>query len=128
MQLIINYFLVGIPEINIKGAGLSTLFGYLFILRFSFYFLFKETKVTPNINNIFLKPIAASCIFGVSLTIFKFIFSKFLNNLFTLIFSLLLSLFLYFISLIYLKVINLKDVKNSKLMKKVQSFFGIAKM
>ena len=128
IKIIINYFLVGIPEINIKGAGFSTFFGYLFILIFSFYFLFKETKVTPNINNIFLKPIAASCIFGVSLTIFKFIFSKFLNNLFTLIFSLLLSLFLYFISLIYLKVINLKDVKNSKLMKKVQSFFGIAKM
>ena len=125
IKIIINYLLVGIPEINIKGAGFSTFFGYLFILVFSFYFLFKETKVVPDVNNIFFKPITASCIFGISLTIFKFLFSTFLNNLFTLVFSLIFSSFLYFISLIYLKVINLKDIKNYKLVKKVLSFFSI---
>ena len=113
------------PEINIKGAGFSTFFGYLFILVFSFYFLFKETKVVPDVNNIFFKPITASCIFGISLTIFKFLFSTFLNNLFTLVFSLTISLISYFTLLIYLKIINWKYIKNSKLVKKILPMFSV---
>lgn len=60
IKLVLNYTLVGIPEINVMGAGTGTLVCYLFITVFSLYFLCRETKVTPNFVVIFLKPLLAS--------------------------------------------------------------------
>ena len=62
IKLILNYTLVGIPEINVMGAGVGTLVCYIFIMIFSLYFLCRETKITLNFVNIFLKPILASVI------------------------------------------------------------------
>lgn len=60
IKLILNYTLVGIPTINVMGAGTGTLVCYLFITVFSLYFLCRETKVVPNFIVIFVKPLLAS--------------------------------------------------------------------
>lgn len=124
IKIISNYIFVGIPQINITGAGISTFLGYLFIFIFSIYFVFKETKVKPDYWGVFFKPITANCVFGITLTILKFTLSTFMNNLLTTAFSLLISLILYFMALIYLKVINPKDIKSSKPYKKVASLLS----
>jgi stage V sporulation protein B len=62
IKLVLNYTLVGIPEINVMGAGTGTLVCYLFIMVFSLYFLCKETKITPNLIGVFLKPLLSSVI------------------------------------------------------------------
>ncbi len=60
IKLVLNYTLVGIPEINVMGAGTGTLVCYLFIFVFSLYFLCRVTKITPNFIAIFVKPLIAS--------------------------------------------------------------------
>lgn len=60
IKVVLNYTLVGIPEINVMGAGTGTLVCYLLITVFALYFLCRETKVTPNLVVIFLKPLLAS--------------------------------------------------------------------
>lgn len=62
IKLVLNYTLVGIPEINVMGAGTGTLVCYIFIMVFSLYFLCRETKITPNFIGIFLKPLLSSVI------------------------------------------------------------------
>lgn len=62
IKLVLNYTLVGIPEINVMGAGTGTLVCYLFITVFSLFFLCRETKIVPNFIAIFLKPFLASAI------------------------------------------------------------------
>jgi stage V sporulation protein B len=60
IKLALNYTLVGIPEINVMGAGTGTLVCYMCITVFSLYFLCRETKIVPNFVAIFLKPLLAS--------------------------------------------------------------------
>ena len=67
IKIIVNYSLVGIPQINIQGAGIGTTVGYAFILIVAMYFLFKETKIMPNLRNTLLKPFLASLICGAFL-------------------------------------------------------------
>lgn len=62
IKLVLNYTLVGIPQINVMGAGTGTLVCYLFITVFSLYFLCRETKIVPNFIAIFVKPLLASVI------------------------------------------------------------------
>ncbi len=62
IKLVLNYTLVGIPEINVLGAGTGTLVCYLCITVFSLYFLCRETRIVPNFMVIFVKPLLASVI------------------------------------------------------------------
>ncbi|XOQ49124.1 MAG: Putative cell division protein YtgP [Eubacteriales bacterium] len=62
IKLVLNYTLVGIPEINVMGAGTGTLVCYIFITVFALHYLCRETKVHLNFVRIFLKPLLASII------------------------------------------------------------------
>jgi stage V sporulation protein B len=62
IKLVLNYTLVGIPEVNVMGAGTGTLVCYICITVFSLYFLCREAKVVPNFIAIFLKPLLASVV------------------------------------------------------------------
>ncbi|MGX8711166.1 MAG: putative polysaccharide biosynthesis protein [bacterium] len=62
IKLVLNYTLVGIPEINVMGAGTGTLVCYIFIMIFALFFLCREAKITINFVSIFLKPLLASIV------------------------------------------------------------------
>ena len=111
IKMITNYVFVGIPKINIGGAGLGTFFGYLFILVVSLYMLIKETHIKLNYSKTFFLPSLASCVFGFSLAVFKYLFGRICNNLLMIIFSLMISLVLYFVLLINLKIVEIKMLK-----------------
>ena len=111
LKIIVNYIFVGIPRINIGGAGLGTFAGYLFILAVSLFMLLKKNHIKLDFSKTFFMPVMVSCLFGISLVIFKFVFVNVFNNFFTVIFSLILSLALYFILLICLKIILPEEIK-----------------
>ena len=60
IKVTLNYVLVGIPRINVLGAGAGTLACYLFITVLAFWSLCRETKIVPDLVSIFLKPLIAS--------------------------------------------------------------------
>ena len=112
IKIIVNYLLVGVPKINIQGAGIGTIVGYTFILIVSVYFLIKETKIIPNFKVTVLKPLLAGIICGVS----AFILNSFLLNIFTriisMIFAVSFAIVIYFFTLFLLKAVTITDIKS----------------
>ncbi|MDR1001900.1 MAG: polysaccharide biosynthesis protein [Oscillospiraceae bacterium] len=66
IKLIMNYTLVGIQDINIKGAPFGSLFCYIFIVVSGFIILLKNTKMKMEIVPMFIKPLIAGLACGVS--------------------------------------------------------------
>ena len=62
IKIVLNYTLVGIPAINIQGAGVGTLVCYVFITFFALFFLCREAHVRPDMVSIFLKPLLSAAI------------------------------------------------------------------
>ena len=80
-KIVMNYFLVGNPEINIMGAPISTLCCYLVIAGLNLSFVWKYSPEKPRYLQIFAKPVIASLLMGVSAWAFYGIFSRALSGL-----------------------------------------------
>ena len=65
VKIVMNYILVGNPEINIHGAPISTLCCYLVIVALNLFFVWKYSPEKPKYLQIFAKPVFASVLMGV---------------------------------------------------------------
>ena len=63
-KIVMNYVLVGNPDINIHGAPISTLCCYMVIVGLNLFFVWKYSPQKPRYVQLFAKPIAASAIMG----------------------------------------------------------------
>ncbi len=59
-----NYILIGVPEMNIKGAVFGTAFFYLVCIIYNYIVLKKETGVKLEIMTVLVKPLIASVLCG----------------------------------------------------------------
>lgn len=66
IKIAVNYILVGIPSVNIKGASVGTFACYLFVFAANLWSLIKYTRVVPNFNKVFIKPLTAAVLCGLS--------------------------------------------------------------
>ncbi len=62
----LNYILIGIPEINIKGAVFGTAFFYLLCIFYNYAVLRKETGVRIDIKTVLVKPVLGAVLCGAS--------------------------------------------------------------
>ncbi len=60
----LNYILIGIPEINIKGAVFGTAFFYLLCIIYNYAVLRKETGVRIDIKTVIVKPLISAVLCG----------------------------------------------------------------
>lgn len=60
----LNYILIGIPEINVKGAVFGTAFFYLLCIFYNYAVLRKETGVRIDIKTVIIKPLIAAALCG----------------------------------------------------------------
>ncbi len=117
IKLVMNFSLIGIPQLNIRGAAFGTLACYMVIFAFSLYFLCRETKVVPNISSVFLKPLVAAALMGAAAWACNGLLGHFLNtaqnsglaSVVTLV-SIVLGGLIYVISLILLRAISKDDI------------------
>ena len=65
-KIVMNYILVGNPDINIHGAPISTLCCYMVIVGLNLFFVWKYSPEKPKYLQIFLKPVAASVLMGAA--------------------------------------------------------------
>ncbi|MDD6022267.1 MAG: polysaccharide biosynthesis C-terminal domain-containing protein [Acutalibacteraceae bacterium] len=63
-KIVLNFVLVGNPNINIKGAPYSSLACYAIIVIYNLVALIRETKVKPDFVSTFLKPLISGAICG----------------------------------------------------------------
>ena len=66
VKIILNFFLIGNPSININGAVWSTVVCYIIMLSINLVALVKVTKIRINILSVFIKPLAAAAACAVA--------------------------------------------------------------
>ena len=64
VKIVMNYVLVGNPDINIHGAPISTLCCYLVISGLNLFFVWKYSPEKPRYLRLFAKPVVASVVMG----------------------------------------------------------------
>lgn len=64
VKIVMNYVLVGNPDINIYGAPISTLCCYGVIVGLNLFFVWKYSPQRPNYLQLFAKPVVASALMG----------------------------------------------------------------
>lgn len=62
----LNYILIGIPNINVKGAVFGTSIFYLWCIFYDYRILKKETGVKIDLKTVLIKPLFASMLCGAS--------------------------------------------------------------
>lgn len=110
IKLVLNYTLVGIPEINVMGAGTGTLVCYLFITVFSLFFLCRETKIVPNFITIFLKPFLASAICVTAAFFVYQLGAKVIPGRIATLFAILSACIIYVMCLLWFKALHKSDI------------------
>lgn len=66
LKIIVNFVLVGVPQINIQGAAFGTLASYLFIFVANLLTLIKVTGVKPTFSKVLIKPFIAALLCGMA--------------------------------------------------------------
>ena len=66
LQIVIDYILVGNPDINIMGSPVGTLSCYMTIALVNLLFLLFKVKSKPNLAKIFIKPVLCTAVMGVA--------------------------------------------------------------
>ena len=66
VKVVMNYILVGNPDINIHGAPVSTLCCYMVIAGLNLFFVWKYSPEKPRYLSIFAKPLVASVLMGAA--------------------------------------------------------------
>lgn len=121
MKIIVNYILVGIPEINIQGANVGSIVCYCFVTVVAMFILCRETKIIPNFVSILIKPLAASIICGIAAYFSEIFFDFFLVQKVATILAVLTAIIVYIIALFLFKAIKREDIlqmpKGNKIVK-----------
>lgn len=65
-KILLNFILIGNPEINIKGAPVSTTVCYVIIFAINLISLLRVTKVKINFVSVYLKPFVSAAACGVT--------------------------------------------------------------
>lgn len=66
IKIVVNFILVGIPEVNILGAPIGTLCCYAYIAIADLFCIVKYSRVVPSMFVTIIKPLAAAVVCGVA--------------------------------------------------------------
>lgn len=125
LKVVVNFLLVGRPEINIKGAPVGTTVCYAYIFFANIFCLLKYSKVRPNFVSSMLKPLVSALACGTA----AFLTARFLsghissNSLITLV-CILVAGVVYLALIFVLRTLSAEDVEGFP---KGKSIAGILK-
>jgi stage V sporulation protein B len=111
VKLIVNYILVGIPEINIMGAAIGTLICYVLIMVTSLVFLFRITSFSPDYISVFIKPLASGLLCAGAAVGSAYIFDMFMPQRLSVIPAIAVGATVYAAALILLRAISEEDLE-----------------
>lgn len=111
MKILLNYVLVGIPVINIQGAGAGTIFCYGFVTIASLYYLSKETKIKFDLMSVLIKPLLAGTICAVAAYVSQSLMAHVIRAKLATALAIIIAAVVYLISLILLRALTAADIK-----------------
>ena len=120
VKIILNYILVGNPEINIHGAPISTLCCYMVIAGLNLFFVWVYSPQKPRYMQLFAKPVLASVLMGgAAWAVYGFLnrmlesgHSAYGANAIATLGAILIGVIVYFILVIALRILRAEDVKS----------------
>lgn len=122
IKIVVNFILVGIPQINIIGACIGTLACYVYIATANIYCLVKYSCIKINFFKTMIKPLIASLLCGVSAYGANAILLGMISSekLVTLM-ALIVAVLVYIIAIAVLRILTADDIltmpKGDKLVK-----------
>ena len=128
MKIALNYILVGIPEINIQGAGIGTLICYLFVCAVTLLSLKKQTKVSLDFTGVFLKPLLCALICGATAWASQGLMALVIPYKLSTVIAIALAAIAYVFALFLTKTVTSKDlatIPKCKKITKVLEKFGM---
>ncbi len=112
MKIIVNYILVGIPEINIQGANVGSIVCYGFVTVMALVILCRRTKIVPNFVSIFVKPLFAALVSGMAAYFSEQFFDIFMKQRLATIMAVVVAVVVYMLALFLFKAIQREDILN----------------
>ena len=116
IKIVVNWFLVAHPGINIYGAPVGTLVSYFLMAAMDFVFLCVTLRQTPRMLRIFAGPVGASLLMGLSAWAVYGLAGRFLNTGSYLGLAaaaglaILVAVVVYLVSVIAMRVITKEDM------------------
>jgi len=118
-KIVMNYILVGNPEINIHGAPISTLCCYLVICGLNLFFVWKYSPEKPHYLQLFLKPVIASVLMGgAAWAVYGFAaralagHSAYGANAISTLMGICAGVAVYFVLVVALRILWAEDIRN----------------
>ncbi|SHK21594.1 putative polysaccharide biosynthesis protein [Paramaledivibacter caminithermalis] len=125
LKLVLSYILIGIPAINIKGAVIATLAGFILACILNFIFVKIYTRVKFNIIQDIIKPIIAVITMALVVKYSHISLGLFISSRMATVISIALGAFVYGIMLLLTRALNDKDFE---LMPGGKKLYRIAKI
>jgi stage V sporulation protein B len=117
-KVVMNYILVGNPDINIHGAPISTLSCYVVIVGLNLFFVWKYSPEKPRYLQIFIKPAIASALMGGAVWAVHGFVSRALSghsaygaNAIATLCGILAGVIVYAILVVALRILRAEDLK-----------------
>ena len=136
VKIVCNYILVGIPEINIKGAPIGTILCYAVIVTHNLYVLIKETGAHIDWVDCLVKPFAVGAAaggaaygiyrLGVLLIPAGNMASRFNGSTLSCVIAIILAVIIWLLLLFTFKVMSVHDIlmlpKGEKIAKRLEKY------
>lgn len=129
IKVVINYILVSIPEVNIKGAPIGTIICYMFMVVMSMILLLRITKTKISINDVFIKPLIAAIICAVGSWVSYSLLCRISSSNIAVVCAIAIAAVIYIISMLCLRAIQKNDIlmlpKGEKIIKVLENVKGM---
>ncbi|MGE4213564.1 MAG: polysaccharide biosynthesis C-terminal domain-containing protein [Anaerotignaceae bacterium] len=111
VKIILNYVLIVIPSINVKGAVISTIVCYMLASTLNLRALIKATRFTPDLNGALVKPTLAALFMGLACYFsYKGFFALNVGNTIATLFAIIVSIGVYGFVMLIIKGITRDDL------------------
>lgn len=111
LKIVINFILVGTPEINILGVPIGTTVCYAYIFISNLICFVKYSKVTPDILSTIIKPLVAGVLCALAAFTTNYVLQKFqISSSVCTVGGILIAVIVYVFVLSLLKAIVREDI------------------
>lgn len=110
IKIVLNHFLIGNININIKGAPIGTLSCYVFVMVASLVFVCKLTRTYVNLLSVFIKPCIAGVFCGLSAYLANRLLCMAMPDKLAVIVSIIIGAIVYAIVLLTINGVTKEDV------------------
>lgn len=117
VKIVVNWFLVANPKINIYGAPIGTLCSYVVMCVMNFVFMCFVLDKNPRLSRIIVRPLICSALMGASAWAVYGLVSRFIGGdgrmqvLLSMALAIVVAVAVYFVFAIALKTITREDMK-----------------